>query len=97
MKIPYIISYDLCGKDKDYETLISNIESYSTHFKITESCWIVFTDKSFNSFGTDLVKDLDDDDRIFIAELTYNVAAANPLCDFESLSKEMNIYKNAKE
>ena len=64
-----IITYDLCNPGKNYSGLINRIKDYK-HCKITESCWIVSTSWSCIQIRDDLSKYLDNNDRLFVAELT---------------------------
>lgn len=73
----YIISYDLISK-KDYQKLIDEIKSYQDAAHVHESVWIVkyVPQGSTGSIEIrdDLIKFIDSDDRIFVAELTGSAA-----------------------
>ena len=91
MSKAYIVTYDLCGKAKNYDSLISTIESYNLNFKLTESSWIIITECEFGLLAKNLSASLDTDDRIFISELKTDTIFAhkNLLSDASVLNKEL--------
>lgn len=84
-----IISYDLCGKNKNYSDLIEAIKEYRGWCKILESCWIVPVDVSCNDIRDNLSKYLDSDDRLFVGELTGASAWTNVICKNETLKERV--------
>ena len=97
MNKPFIITYDLCGKGKDYSGLTDSIKKYDDNFKITESCWIIFCDESSSITIRDHLKQfLDSDDRIFVGLLEGNDAWTNVLCNSQELADRLNKYIKEK-
>lgn len=76
-----IITYDLCAPGKNYDDLIKYLKSYPALAKITESCWLVSTQKPCIDIRDDIIKLTDTNDKIFIAELNGTAAWQNAICD----------------
>lgn len=85
----YIVTYDLCGRDKDYSTLIENIKKYSCWAHITESTWFIKTSQSAKVIIDNLKKNMDENDRLFVAELTGVAAWYNVKCSSEYLKNNL--------
>ena len=85
----YIVTYDLCGHDKDYSTLIENIKKYSCWAHITESTWFIKTSQSAKVIRDNLKKNMDENDRLFVAELTGVAAWHNVKCSSEYLRNNL--------
>ena len=69
-----IITYDLCGGNKNYDGLIKRIEQYPVHLKINKSSWIIKTKYSCSDVRDQLNKQIDSDDMLFVAKLTGEAA-----------------------
>ncbi len=68
----YMVTYDLSQPRRDYPRLGERIKAISgTWALITESSWIVVsTSKSATVIRDDLIQAIDNDDSLFVAELT---------------------------
>lgn len=80
-----IITYDLCNANKNYEDLYEYIKGFSSYEAITESTWIVSSDKDSKTIRDELSSILDPDDRYFVGKLTGQAAWHNVLCKNEDL------------
>ncbi len=68
----YSISYDLNRPGQKYEDLYEAIESY-INCKIMKSHYLVYTNENANQIYNRLKPYLDDNDYIFISEVTSNM------------------------
>ena len=75
-----IITYDLCNEEKNYDDLYEYIKSFSEYAHITESVWIITTDKKCKTIRDEINGIVDSDDKIFVAELTGTSAWHNTIC-----------------
>ncbi|MCH5354613.1 CRISPR-associated protein Cas2 [Lactococcus lactis] len=75
-----IISYDLNNSGKNYKDLIQKIESYPNHGKINESVWHINTDDSCEQVRDNLLSAIDNDDSLFVGELSGESAWFNVEC-----------------
>lgn len=69
----YIITYDLVN-NTDYEPLYNAIKSYGTWGKITESTWVIVTNRPASMIRDHLLQFLKPTDRILVVK-TAHVAA----------------------
>lgn len=65
----YLITYDLAGKGKNYESLIKEIKNFTYH-KILDSTWIIKSDKTSKEIKELLKDKLDSDDKLAVFKLT---------------------------
>lgn len=84
-----IISYDLCGSEKNYTNLIERIKSYEIWAHITESTWFIKTDSSCIAVHNHLYGAMDRNDRLFVAELARNAAWENAICSDQYLKNNL--------
>lgn len=84
-----IITYDLRAPGRDYKNLIDIIKSYSIWAKLTESSWFISTTETCVVVRDKLLKVMDSNDRIFVAELTGEAAWRNLICDQEYVKKHL--------
>lgn len=80
-----IVTYDLCGKGKNYEALYEKLKGYPRWAHITESSWFICTDEKCTSVRDALRRVMDTDDRLFVASLTGEAAWQNVLCNNDYL------------
>ena len=69
-----IVTYDLCGFDKDYNGLITRLKEYPVCLKLNKSSWLINTSFECAEVRDQLLKHLDSDDSLFVAELTGTAA-----------------------
>ena len=84
----YIISYDL-RKKRDYESLYRAIRSYSKWAQIAESTWAVVTTNSAVEIRDNLLRVMDNDDRLFVVKSGVEAAWRNSICKNEWLKENL--------
>lgn len=84
----YIISYELKGT-RDYTALYEAIKSYGTWAHITESTWAVVTDQTWIQVRDNLIRYLEQSDRIFVVKSGSAAAWNNVLCKHEWLKEHL--------
>ena len=84
-----IITYDLCNAGKNYDDLYKYIQNFSKWAHITESTWFVSSAKSCSTIRDEIMKIVDNDDRIFVGELTGNAAWHNTICKSDFLKENL--------
>lgn len=62
----FIISYDLCSPDRNYNQLYSAIKSYGTWGRLTESTWAIVTNSTAVQIRDFLMKFIDNNDRLVV-------------------------------
>jgi len=67
----YIITYDLNKEGQDYTTLINIIKTYY-HKHPLYSVWFIKSDKTSAEITNELLKYIDQNDRLFVSEITNN-------------------------
>ena len=75
-----IISYDLRKQGRNYEKLTNAIHNYLFVDKVCESTWIIKTNQSCSEILENLNSHIDQNDRLFVAEITNDTAGKNLLC-----------------
>lgn len=66
----YIICYDLCEPEQNYEEIIERIQKYPKFAKINLSVWIIKSKKSKSDIFKDLKPFIDKNDKLFIGTLS---------------------------
>ncbi|MCZ7451358.1 CRISPR-associated endonuclease Cas2 [Agrobacterium rhizogenes] len=72
---PYLVTYDL-NKNKDYQTLYDELEKLNGH-RTMLSVWLVPSSKNAMDFKKHLLSFMDDDDSVWVTEVTKNHAFSN--------------------
>ncbi len=80
-----LISYDLCGVNKNYEALYNTIRSFPKWVRLTESAWVIDTSKTCLEVANMLIANTDDDDRVFVGELSGQAAWRKVMCGDNNL------------
>lgn len=62
----FIICYDLCQPNRDYESLYRALKSFSQWGRLTESTWAVISSKSSIDIRDFLMQYMDEDDRLLV-------------------------------
>lgn len=70
----YIISYDLSNPGRNYEDLLKRIKSYHSWARLGGSAYVIKTEKTYVEIRDDLMKSLDENDKLFVG--TVNAPAA---------------------
>ena len=84
----YIISYDL-RKKRNYESLYRAIQSYSQCKQIAESTWAVVTTNSAVEIRDNLLRVMDNDDRLFVVRSGVEAAWQNSMCKNKWLKENL--------
>lgn len=80
-----LISYDLCGVNRNYEVLYNTIRSFPKWVRLTESAWIISTSKTCLEVANMLIANTDDDDKVFVGELSGQAAWRKVMCGDSNL------------
>lgn len=78
----FIITYDLVNS-RDYQKLYDAIQSLGNWARVVESVWIVTSELSSAQIRDELLKYIDDDDRIFVTKSSGEAAWRNTRCSGE--------------
>ena len=62
----YIISYDLCQPDRDYNTLYKVLKTFPAWGRLTESTWAVVSPKNCVEIRDYLMQFVDNNDRLIV-------------------------------
>ncbi|MBQ0707836.1 CRISPR-associated endonuclease Cas2 [Ochrobactrum sp. BD22] len=73
----YVVAYDLKEQGQNYDCIIEKIKSYGTHWHMQKSVWIVVTSDTSEKIYNKLQPCLDDNDRLFVGELTSDCTWSN--------------------
>lgn len=69
-----IVSYDLRAPGRNYDPLYKKLRTY-THCHALESTWFLDTTKSASDVRTELCKEVDANDQIFVIKAKHSWAA----------------------
>ena len=70
----YIIIYDLCEPDRDYESLKQAIKEYTRWGKISQSAWAVVPSQDCVQIRDNLKKFIDNNDKLMVIQSGKNAA-----------------------
>lgn len=73
----YLISYDLCHADRNYDLLYMAIKRFPCWAKLTESLWAVVTTASSQEIRDYLLRYIDENDRLIIIQSGKSAAWKN--------------------
>lgn len=91
MEHSYIILYDLCAPNRNYEELYKAIKAFGTWGKITESAWAIVTTWDTAKIRDYLMQYLDKDDRVFVMLSSQDAAWYRAIAETEWL--KVNLVK----
>lgn len=74
----YIITYDLYSPGQNYSDLIRKIQYYPSHVHLQRSVWVIETTQSAEQVKVSLQSSLDQNDRLFVGELSGDSAVLYP-------------------
>lgn len=77
----FIISYDLCSLNRDYNHLYSAIKSFGTWGRLTESTWAIVTDSTVVQIRNFLMAFIDNDDRLIVIKGGKEAAWVRTIAD----------------
>lgn len=70
----YIVTYDLNQQGQNYDCIREKLKSFGTYWNIQGSVWIIKTDVDAVEIATALQKCLDDNDTLFVSQLSLDSA-----------------------
>lgn len=84
-----IITYDLRIPNRNYDDLYKAIKSYVIWARVTESTWFVKTSDTCSQIRDKLLANIDQNDRLFVGELSGNAAWHNTICESDFVKKNI--------
>lgn len=85
----YIVLYDLCKPDRNYNRLYLQLRSYERWGRLTESAWAIVTKKAFDSIRDELRACIDDNDRLIVIRSGQQAAWTNVMASNEWLKDNL--------
>lgn len=79
-----LVSYDLSAPDRDYPKLQKHLESYGDKAHLLGSVWLIKTNSTALQVCQAAEKVIDQNDKIFVIDITNKSAAWNNLDDKDS-------------
>ena len=79
----YIVAYDLCKPDRDYQSLYEMLRSFPHWGKMTESVWCIVSPLSHKEVRDNLMGCLDSNDRLLVVETGHRAAWTHGMADNE--------------
>lgn len=83
----YIVAYDLCKPERDYQSLYEMLRSFPNWGKMTESVWCIVSPLSHKEVRDNLMGCLDSNDRLLVVETGHRAAWTNVIADNEWVRK----------
>mgnify|MGYP006069220545 CR=1 FL=1 len=84
-----IVEYDLRQPGRDYDALYNAIKGYGTWAHVTESTWFIKTDETCVQVRDKLMELMDNNDRLFVGELSGTAAWHNTICEGQYLKDNL--------
>lgn len=84
-----IVEYDLRQPGRDYDALYNAIKGYGTWAHVTESTWFIKTDETCVQVRDKLMELMDNNDRLFVGELSGTAAWRNTICEGQFLKDNL--------
>ena len=84
-----IVEYDLRQPDRNYDALYNAIKGYGTWAHVTESTWFIKTDETCVQVRDKLMELMDNNDRLFVGELSGTAAWHNTICEGQFLKDNL--------
>ena len=84
-----IVEYDLRQPGRDYDALDNAIKGYGTWAHVTESTWFIKTDETCVQVRDKLMELMDNNDRLFVGELSGTAAWHNTICEGQFLKDNL--------
>jgi len=88
MKI-FLISYDLSKPERDYESLITIINTFDKPIRIQKSVWLIESNDTTTMIYDALRNHIDRDDTLFVCPLDFDGSVCSNLKD-EKITKWFN-------
>lgn len=87
----YLVSYDLDKPGQDYPDLIARLKQFGAQ-RVLYSEWLMVNNASSQAIRDDLLRFMDSNDRLFVAELKNNAAWQRLMIEGSAV---LGFYKNA--
>ena len=84
-----IVEYDLRQPDRNYDALYNAIKGYGTWAHVTESTWFIKTDETCVQVRDKLMELMDNNDRLFVGELSGTADWHNTICKGQFLKDNL--------
>ena len=84
-----ILSYDLRAPGRNYDALYEKIKAFPHWAKITESTWLLKTNKTCVQVRDEIASVVDSNDRVFVTKSTGDAAWKNVICDSNYLKENL--------
>lgn len=79
----YIVLYDLCLPNRNYDKLYEILKSYERWGRLTESAWAIVSAKSYNKIRDELKEVIDENDRLIVIKSGQQAAWTNVMASNE--------------
>lgn len=89
MEHSYIILYDLCAPNRNYDELYKAIKAFGTWGKITESAWAIVSTWDSAKIRDYLMQYIDKDDRLFVMLSGQDAAWYRAIAETEWLKNNL--------
>lgn len=93
MSKPFMISYDLNEPVQKYDKVFEIIETFGSYIKLQQSFWLIRSNLTTNQMTDKLNAVLDNNDSLFICELTNNFQGRTTDSNWDFI-KEHILYQN---
>ncbi len=87
----FIVAYDLCQPDKDYNLLYSALKSFTNWGKLTESTWAVISELTTVEIRDYLMRYIDSNDRLIVIKGGKSAAWNKMLADNQWLVDNLKL------
>lgn len=85
----YIIAYDLCQPERNYDRLYDEIKSFRNWGHITESVWAVTSEQDSEAIRDRLYRVIDSNDRLFVIKSGLDAAWYRTIANSEWLKQNL--------
>ena len=89
----YLVSYDL-NRRKDYTRLITRIKQSKAYSQVLYSQWLVQSDQGSKQVRDDLVRYMDADDAVLVAEMSKTVAWRSLMIDDKAMQQWVDLARS---
>lgn len=76
-----MVTYELGQTEMDYTAFFNALKVYPKWTRVCESAWLLITDHTSAAIKDNLIKFIDKNDRLFVADLGGKAAWYNVKCD----------------
>lgn len=87
-----LVTYDLCGQNKNYDGLIMRLRLFYRCLKINKSSWLIVTRLSCNEVVKELSKHIDHNDMLFVAKCSNEASWTKAESQSSEIKKVLESY-----